>query len=55
MYDQTTNFNTIFFINTGELASKENPKHIIHASYQVLCHIPTIGPGPKSAALDGSY
>lgn len=45
----------VFFINGTELESKENPKHIIHMSYQVLCHTPTIGPGPKSAALDGSY
>lgn len=42
-------------INTAQLDSKENTKHVICASYQVLNHIPTIGPGPKSAALDGSY
>ena len=42
-------------INTARLDSKENTKHVIYASYQVLNHIPTIGPGPKSAALDGSY
>lgn len=42
-------------INTAGLDSKENTKHIICASYQASNDIPTIGPGPKSAALDGSY
>lgn len=55
MYDENTNFNTMLGVNTAGLDSKEDAKHIIYASYQVLNHIPTIGPGPKSAALDGSY
>lgn len=55
MKDQNANFKTMLCINTAVLDSKENTKHIIYASYQALNHIPTIGPGPKSAALDGSY
>lgn len=55
MYGENTNFNTMLCVNTAGLDSKEDAKHIIYVSYQVLNHIPTIGPGPKSAALDGSY
>lgn len=55
IYDHNTNFNTMLCIITAGLDSKENSKRVIYASYQVLNHIPTIGPGPKSAALDGSY
>lgn len=42
-------------VNIAGLDLKDNIKNIIYASYQALNHIPTIGPGPKSAALDGSY